>query len=69
VPIPVASRPTGWYQLHQPLVLCSPWDYQVFGVCLLSVILMIATEHSVSETGSVSGLRWRGGKHLLYLVC
>jgi hypothetical protein len=41
-------------------------NYWVFGLCPSSSILK-AREHNISETGSVSVLRW-GGRHLLSWV-
>jgi hypothetical protein len=40
-------------------------DYWVFGLCPSSGILKNTKEHNVSETESLSVLRWGGGRHLL----
>jgi hypothetical protein len=41
---------------------------EIYGFLAFSSIGRYSKEHSVSETGSVSVLRWRYGRHLLYGV-
>jgi hypothetical protein len=54
-----------WFILRVLMMVYNTQGYRVFG--LLSII-WYSTEHNISEIGSVSILRWKGGMHLLHWI-